>query len=202
MITRVVGVAVSAVAAGLDAGPVAAGIAGVYVAVAIGVLVRRRRDAAESRAGAAATDGLVALAADLRAGAEPGASAAAVLPAISAAGAAGSRIVDQIRIACRVAEVTGARLSDLLDRVDTDARAVARVAVLASAQAAGVRATAWLLAGLPVGGIALGYGIGADPLWELLHTKVGALCSAVALSLQVAGLAWTQRLADTAKAVR
>ncbi len=117
-------------------------------------------------------------------------------------GAPGARIADRIGVASRVAEVTGARLSDLLDRVDTDARSVARIAEFASAQAAGVRATAWLLAALPLAGIALGYAIGADPLRELLHTRIGAACSTVSVALQMAGLFWTRRLALAAKAIR
>jgi tight adherence protein B len=201
-IARAVAAVAPAAAAGLAAGPVAAGIAAVYGCIAVGVFVERRRAAAELVAAASAMDGLVALTAELRAGAEPAAAASAVLPTIGAAGGPGARIAERIRVACRVAEVTGARLGDLLDRVDADARTVARVGELASAQAAGVRATAWLLAGLPIAGIVLGYGIGADPLRELLHTKIGASCAALALFLQVAGLAWTQRLAASAKAAR
>jgi tight adherence protein B len=51
------------------------------------------------------------------------------------------------------------------------------------------------LAGLPIAGIALGYGVGADPLHELLHTRIGAICAGLALALQVAGLGWADRLA-------
>jgi tight adherence protein B len=52
-----------------------------------------------------------------------------------------------------------------------------------------------LLAGLPVGGIALGYTIGVDPLHVLLHTPLGAACVGGTLVLQVGGLAWADRLA-------
>ena len=67
----------------------------------------------------------------------------------------------------------------------------------AAAQAAGARATAWLLAGLPVGGIALGYGIGVDALDVLLHTPIGAGCAIAAAALQLAGLAWAERLSGS-----
>jgi tight adherence protein B len=91
--------------------------------------------------------------------------------------------------------VTGAPLADLLDRIEADARASDRVEAVAKAQRAGVHATALLLAGLPLAGIALGYAIGADPVHVLLHTPFGAGCALVALALQVAGLAWSTRLA-------
>jgi tight adherence protein B len=95
----------------------------------------------------------------------------------------------------RLAERTGAPAADLLERVEADARTADRARDSAAAQAAGARATALLLAALPAGGIALGYGIGVDPLRVLLHTPLGAGCAAGTVLLQVAGLAWAARLA-------
>jgi tight adherence protein B len=82
-----------------------------------------------------------------------------------------------------------------MERVEADARAGDRARASAAAQAAGARATALLLAALPAGGIALGYGIGVDPLRVLLHTPLGAGCAAGTVLLQSAGLAWAARLA-------
>jgi tight adherence protein B len=96
----------------------------------------------------------------------------------------------------RLAEHTGAPAADLIERIESDARAADRGKASAAAQAAGAQATALLLAALPVGGIALGYGIGADPLRVLLHTPLGAACAAGALFLQCAGLFWVDRLAN------
>jgi tight adherence protein B len=93
-----------------------------------------------------------------------------------------------------LAERTGAPLAELVERIEADARAMDRALASAAAQAAGVRATARLLTGLPVGGIALGYGIGVDPLDVLLHTPVGAGCAVAAIGLQLAGLLWSERL--------
>jgi tight adherence protein B len=101
------------------------------------------------------------------------------------------RLVEALR---RLADQTGAPLADLLERVEADARALDRIRALAAAQSAGTRATAWLLAALPAGGIALGYGIGADPLRVLLHTPLGAGCACGAIALQLAGLAWAGRI--------
>jgi Flp pilus assembly protein TadB len=97
--------------------------------------------------------------------------------------------------ALTLAERTGAPLAELLDRVEADARAADRVAAGLTAQSAGARATALLLAGLPGAGLALGVTIGADPVHVLLHEPVGAACALGALALQLTGLAWSQRLA-------
>ncbi|MEV6799673.1 hypothetical protein AB0M91_15175 [Micromonospora rifamycinica] len=101
------------------------------------------------------------------------------------------------RSAVRLADRTGAPLAELLERVEADARAFDRGLAGAAAQAAGANATALLLAGLPLGGIALGYGIGVDPLAVLLHTPVGAGCALAAMGLQAGGLLWAERLGAT-----
>ena len=108
------------------------------------------------------------------------------------------RIGALARAAVRLAEQTGAPLADLLERIEADARAMDRGLAAAAAQAAGARATAMLLAGLPLGGIALGYGIGVDPLAVLLRTPIGAGCAVGAIVLQLAGLAWADRLSGSA----
>ncbi|WP_327023196.1 hypothetical protein [Micromonospora sp. NBC_01739] len=100
--------------------------------------------------------------------------------------------------AVRLAERTGAPLADLIERIEADARSTDRGMAAAAAQAAGARATAWLLAALPLGGIGLGYGIGVDPLEVLLHTPIGAGCAAAAIALQVIGLLWADRLGTVA----
>ncbi|SCL16919.1 tight adherence protein B [Micromonospora inyonensis] len=115
--------------------------------------------------------------------------------------AAGPAPLDRIdrltRAAIRLADRTGAPLAELVERIEADMRAMDRGLAAAAAQAAGARATAWLLAALPLGGIALGYGIGVDPVRVLLHTPVGAGCAVVATLLQVVGLLWAERLGAT-----
>ncbi|HEU4426662.1 MAG TPA: hypothetical protein VFR67_29360 [Pilimelia sp.] len=193
------------------AGPVGGMVAGTYAAVAIRALLRRQSAQAAAAERAEVLDSLSALAADLRAGLPPVAAARALAdpPAMAApaarmltgqpagvalVGSGNSRPAELAGAAWRLAEQTGAPLADLIERIEADARALDRAALAASAQAAGARATAWLLAALPVGGIALGYGIGVDPLHVLLRTPVGAGCAVGALLLQVAGLAWADRL--------
>ncbi len=94
----------------------------------------------------------------------------------------------------RLADRTGAPLAELLERIEADARAADRGLAAAAAQAAGARATAWLLAALPIGGIGLGYAIGVDPVAVLLHTPVGGASAVGAVALQIGGLLWAERL--------
>jgi tight adherence protein B len=47
---------------------------------------------------------------------------------------------------------------------------------------------------LPVFGIALGYSLGAKPLYFLTATPIGWLCLAAGLALTTLGLHWTTHL--------
>lgn len=179
------GAAAAVTATVVVGGPVGGAATAAYCAAAVRILYRRRADRAAAQSRTRALDALYSLAADLRAGAP-----ATALSIVEGAGRLAG-LVDALR---RVADQTGAPLADLLERVAADARATDRISAVAAAQAAGAQATAWLLAALPAGGIALGYAIGADPLRVLLHTPVGAGCTAGAIVLQVAGLAWADRI--------
>lgn len=187
----------AALIAGAAGGPVAAVIAAVYVATAVVVVAARRRATADAKAFAAALAAVGAIAADLRAGNDPLVALARVRSRLQPVEADSmSRRVDA---ALRVAEDTGAPLADLLDRLETDGRTLGRARASATAQASGAQATAWLLAALPAAGIALGTGVGADPVHVLLRTPLGAACAGGAMTFQIVGLAWTQRLADSIK---
>lgn len=185
VLTSIAGAAAVGLLAG---GPVAGVMAAVYAALAGRALLRRlaRRQAAAARA--AALDGLVALAADLRAGLPP-------VAARQLGPGPADRLARLTAAVWRLAERTGAPAADLVERIETDARAADRSAAAAAAQAAGAQATALLLAGLPVAGVALGVAIGADPVRVLLHTPLGAACALAAVLLQCCGLLWADRLA-------
>jgi len=179
----------SGLGVGIPAGPVAGGLATVYAVLGFVVWRRIRWARVRALAWSEALDALCALAADLRAGLAPASALAehwriAEVPLVR----------DRVSVAWRVAEATGAPLADLLDRLDADLRGVQRVRLSTAAHAAGTRATAVLLALLPLAGIGVGYGMGVDPLRVLLHTPVGIGCAAGAVLLQLAGLAWTDRL--------
>jgi tight adherence protein B len=193
--TVIVGTAAATAAA--FGGPVAAVIAATYVATGAVVVAARRRTAADAKAFARALAAVGAVAADLRAGGDPQTSLARVQPVLRHPAASSmSRRVDA---ALRVADDTGAPLAELLDRLETDGRTLARARASATAQASGAQATAWLLAALPAAGIALGTGVGADPVHVLLRTPLGAACAGGAMSFQIVGLVWTQRLANSIK---
>lgn len=189
----------------LAGGPVAALAGGVYGALAARAATRAASKRRHVAARAGQLDDLSALAADLRAGLPPAGAAEAhadVLGASDPSAASergpGGRILELTGAVLRLAERTGAPAADLIERIERDARAADRARASAAAQAAGAQATALLLAALPVGGIALGYAIGADPLQVLLHTPLGAACAAGALLLQSGGLLWADRLTNGA----
>jgi tight adherence protein B len=177
------------------AGPVAAIAVGAYAALATHGCLRGRRARRETALRVRRLDELGALAADLRAGLPlPVVGGFSDASASSPKDGAVDRLTELTDAARRLADETGAPLADLLDRIEGDARAADRARAAAVAQAAGARVTALLLAALPVAGIGLGYGMGFDPLAVLLHTSLGAVCAVTAIALQVAGLAWSQRL--------
>jgi tight adherence protein B len=207
-------VATAASGAGwLAGGPVAALVCGTYAAMGARAATRAAGNHRQAAIRAAQLDDLSALAADLRAGLPPAGAAeahAGVLDAgaVVSPGATGpvptrprqiaesrtNRILDLTTAVWRLAERTGAPAADLIERIERDARAADRARAAAAAQAAGAQATALLLAALPLGGIALGIAIGADPIRVLLHTPLGAACAAGAVALQSAGLLWADRL--------
>lgn len=94
----------------------------------------------------------------------------------------------------QVAVDGGAGLAAALDRVAAALRAEADQREDLRAQLAGPRSTAVLLALLPVFGLLLGAGLGADPSRVLLHTRTGLFCLVAGGLLEWAGLAWTARI--------
>ena len=161
-----------------------------------------------------------ALAAELRAGLPPGAalvSAASELPTLgprlsrsAVAVGRGASLADELALVartepcprltavaavCAAGEATGSGIADVLDRVGrgfaVDDEAMAELAALA----AGPRATAIVLAGLPAVAVALGTALGLAPTRILFHTVLGGALVLVALALELAGLAWVRRIA-------
>jgi len=216
---------VGAVAGCVAGGPVA-GLAGALYGGAGARALSRRRLAKEcTLTQLAALDAVAGLADDLRAGRTPqdalAAAVATIEPVVdevtrralrSVTGGSGTDLVAALRavrhpglepVFARLATVwqltdAGVPLAALLDGLESELRAHRRAADQAQAQLAAARTTARLLAALPVIGLGLGFALGIDPLGIVLRTVPGGVCAVVAMALQLAGTAWTERLGRTA----
>lgn len=107
-------------------------------------------------------------------------------------GAAGLR---RLAAVWAVTELTGSGLADGCERVAAWMREEESLRREVSAQLAGARASARLLTALPLFGLALGAGIGGDPVAFLLGTPYGLACLVGGTALVVGGLCWTEWLA-------
>ncbi|MGC5024529.1 type II secretion system F family protein [Tsukamurella sp. DT100] len=92
----------------------------------------------------------------------------------------------------------GIGMGELLASVREDLRARERYERRAHSALAGARATAQVLAALPVLGVAMGQLIGADPLGTLLGTGAGGVLLVLGTCLTCAGLLWSRAIADGA----
>ena len=173
------------------------------------------------------SDALGVLVAELRAGAHPSdaARAAADVPPDGsadatralAAAAAAARLggdvpaalrgvgsaqlrswLDRLADAWSLADRYGIALADLLDAVRSDTEQRVRFAAEVQARLAGPRATAAVLAGLPLLGLALGHALGAAPLRVLSETPVGQVLLVVGTGLACVGVLWSARLVSRA----
>ena len=92
----------------------------------------------------------------------------------------------------------GAGLAAAVERLEEGLRAEEAQRRDLAAELAGPRATAVLLAGLPLVGIAMAAALGAEPIEVLLHTTAGGVCLVTGIGLNLLGLWWTGRLVKRA----
>ncbi|HEX6150993.1 type II secretion system F family protein [Nocardioides sp.] len=211
----VVSVAGVAGLAAVVVGPVAA--VAVAALMAARTLVRareRRRTAAE--AGSQVLDACELMSAELAAGQPPGhalrRAAEAwthLLPVAEAAELGGDVPLALRRAAAEpgasdlravagawvLAHRTGAGLAEALDRVVSGIRADRALRRVVESELASARATARLVAGLPLVVLLLGNGGGGSAVEFLLGSPLGLACLAAGLTLGFAGLWWIERIA-------
>ncbi len=196
-------------------------IAAVLLAVTVEKIIKRSR---ETRAQTAATEalssGVAGMIDELRAGAHAAAAAEGaaqdtpppaneVLKAAAAASRLGGDVeralrktrqpllrTDQLAKAWQVSARYGVALADVLDATRRDLDQRAAFARQVHARMAGPRASAMVLAGLPVFGVLLGELSGARPLHVLLGTTAGQFLLVLGAVFLAAGLWWTKRITE------
>ncbi|WP_037864295.1 type II secretion system F family protein [Streptomyces sp. NRRL S-237] len=96
----------------------------------------------------------------------------------------------------RVSVDGGAGLAAGLERLEGALRAERDRQESLRAQLAGARSTVLVLALLPLVGLLIGTGLGADPLRVLLHTPMGWGCLLAGGVLEALGLLWCRRIVE------
>lgn len=111
----------------------------------------------------------------------------------------GAQAVERIAGAWQLCAATGSGLAGAVEQVLLTVRADHEVMAAVRAELASARATARLLAVLPLLVLVMAQGIGADPWRFLLTSTPGLLCLGAGVSLAVAGVSWLDRIADEAQ---
>lgn len=217
-----VGALLAGAAALLWVGPVPAALLAAGAALALRAWTGRGRAAEQAAERVRAVEACAALAGELRAGRTPAEALSAAaelasggsrtaLAAAAAAAAAGAdvpaallqrtaapaavpEVLRGLAACWAVCATAGSGLAAAVERLAEGLRASLAQRRAVEAELAGPRATAAMLAVLPLAGLALAAGLGADPLRVLLHTPAGLVCLVVGVGLDVLGLRWTSRM--------
>jgi tight adherence protein B len=210
--------AAAAAAGGLGAigsTPLVAGLAAAvaYLLARLWTAGRAERRSEEEVRGL--TEGLAVLAAELRSGRSLAAathtaagtcpdaeSGRALAAAVRAPGGVGPghrdpgvrSALERVAAGASLSARTGCSLAAVLTAVEDDLRARSRHRLELRASTAGPRAGAAVLAGLPVLGLVMGSGVGADPWRVLTTTSAGQVLLVAGAVLEAAGVCWSRWL--------
>jgi tight adherence protein B len=221
--TRVVGLAVAGVLAFLLLLAVPPAVVAVAGAVLVILLAERRRGAARLarwRRAESLDEAVTAMAVDLRSGGTPAAALTAAaraspelfadaaraagwgadpVPALRhSATLAGAESLRDVASAWEVASRTGCSLADVLDRLRHSVHAGLVTGREVAETLAPARATARVLAVLPIAGVGVGAAVGVDVPALLIGTTWGQACLAVAVGLVALGLWMVELIARRA----
>ncbi|ORW54128.1 hypothetical protein AWB90_00830 [Mycobacterium paraense] len=146
----------------------------------------------------AAGESVGAVAASLRAVAARARLGADVTAGLRAASRSSSLPVqwDRLAVCWQLAGEHGLAIATLMQAAQRDIEERQRFSARVTSSMAGARATATILAGLPVLGVLLGQLIGARPLSFLLGGHIGGWLLVVGSTLACAGLLWSDRITD------
>ena len=196
---------------------------GASCAGAVWTLAQARRSRLRSRTRDEVARGCSELAALLRAGHPPGRALQLVADGVSvfvepaAYAAVGGELTEALqrvgsRPGChglrglagawRIAERTGASLTAFLDDLAANLTAEGELVRTVETELAAPRMSGRLLGFLPLVGLVLGFAIGGDPVGYLTGSIPGLACLGVGICLAVAGVVWTEKLADRAGELR
>lgn len=115
------------------------------------------------------------------------------------AGVAGWGGLGPLSTCWRLADSSGAGLADALDRLAVAMRHEHEVGDEVRGQLASVRATAWVLATVPVLAVAMGELVGAHPVAVLLGTPLGIACLTMGAGLAAVGWWWLTRQVESVR---
>lgn len=100
---------------------------------------------------------------------------------------------------CRMSWLTGAPTADILDSCAQGISEAGEAKAARDVALAGPKASARMLAWLPLMGIGFGTIIGARPLVFLTGEWLGNMCLVIGVGLEVAGVMWVRRLTHRAE---